>query len=100
MIPMLAEIRIGVARRRRLHLWLPLFLVWILLAALLVLLSPLILIGLAALSVCCLIRRHNPIVLIRIVGSAIVRFGGVLAALTGVHIQIQSPGADVVVRVL
>jgi hypothetical protein len=86
MIPLLATVSVHPDGRRPFRLWLPLFLVWLLLLVLLVLLSPVVLIA-------CLICRVNPF-------KAVAALGGLLAALTGTLVDIQAPGACVLVRVL
>jgi hypothetical protein len=83
-IPMLAEVRISTPDHR-FRLWLPLFLVWLLLLILAVLLSPLILIAL-------LIARLNPFTTV----WALIR---VVAALSGAHVEVKAPDANVLVRV-
>jgi hypothetical protein len=85
-IPFFAVVRIEPRRGRRIRLWLPLFLVWLLLVVLGLLLSPLILIG-------CLIARLNPF-------GVIWSLVGVFVALSGVNIEITSPDANVLVRVV
>ena len=53
MIPLVAIVQVHPSHGRRIRLWLPLFLVWLLLVVLGLVLSPLILIA-------CLIARLNP----------------------------------------
>lgn len=86
MIPLLAVVQIHPRHGRRIRLWLPLFLVWMLLVVLAILLSPLILVA-------CLIARLNPFL---VIGGLV----GVFVALAGVHIEVRSPDADVLVRVI
>jgi hypothetical protein len=86
MIPLLATVSIQPDGRRPFRLWLPLFLVWLLLLMLLLLLSPIVLIA-------CLVCQVNPF-------KAVAALGGVLCSLTGTHVQIEAPGACVLVRVL
>lgn len=86
MIPVFAIVKFEPRHGRRIRLWLPLFLVWLLLVVLGLLLSPLILIG-------CLIARLNPFAVI----WSLVR---VFVALAGVNIEITSPDANVLVRVV
>lgn len=86
MIPVFAIVHVEPRRGRRIRLWLPLFLVWLLLAVLGLLLSPLILIG-------CLIARLNPF-------ATLWNLIGVFVALAGVNIEITSPDAAVLVRVI
>jgi hypothetical protein len=85
-IPVFAIVHVEPRRGRRIRLWLPLFLVWLLLAVLGLLLSPLILIG-------CLIARLNPF-------ATLWNLIGVFVALAGVNIEITSPDAAVLVRVI
>jgi hypothetical protein len=86
MIPVFAIVHIEPRHGRRIRLWLPLFLVWLLLVVLGLLLSPLILIA-------CLIARLNPL-------ATIWNLIGVFVALAGVNIEITSPDATVLVRVV
>jgi hypothetical protein len=86
MIPLIAVVQIEPRGGRRIRLWLPLFLVWLLLVVLGVLLSPLILIG-------CLIVRLNPF---QVIWSLI----RVFVAMAGTHIEVQAPEATVLVRVI
>lgn len=68
-----------------LRLWLPLFLVWLLVAPFFVLLLPLILLGLA-------LARLNPF-------RALAALFGLLAGLTGTQVEVDSPGAVINIRV-
>jgi hypothetical protein len=86
MIPLIAIVQIEPRNGRRIRLWLPLFLVWLLLVVLGLLLSPLILIA-------CLIARLNPF-------RAIWRLVSVFVAMAGTHIEVQSPDANILVRVI
>jgi hypothetical protein len=86
MIPLVAIVRIEPPHGRRIRLWLPLFLVWLLLVVLGLVLSPLILIA-------CLIARMNPF-------TAIWRLVGVFVAMAGTDIEVESPEATIVVRVI
>ncbi|HZC16048.1 MAG TPA: hypothetical protein VE309_04745 [Caulobacteraceae bacterium] len=86
MIPVFAIVHVEPRHGRRIRLWLPLFLVWLLLAVLGLPLSPLIAIG-------CLIARLNPF---RVICNLV----SVFAALAGVNIEITSPDATVLVRVV
>ena len=86
MIPLIAVVHIEPRNGRRIRLWLPLFLVWLLLVILGLLLSPLILIG-------CLIARLNPFL-------TIWSLGRVFVAMAGTHIEVQSPDAVILVRVI
>jgi uncharacterized membrane protein YccC len=84
MIPMIAVIRVRHSEGA-FSLWAPLFLIWPLLALLILCLSPLIVLA-------CLIARQNP----WRAGTAAV---AVICALSGVHVQVESPGAEVLVRI-
>jgi hypothetical protein len=86
MIPLLAIVQIEPRNGHRIRLWLPLFLVWLLLVVLGLVLSPLILIA-------CLIARLNPF---QVIWSLI----RVFVAMAGTHIEVQSPDANVLVRVI
>ena len=86
MIPLVAHVVVHPDRGRPIRLWLPLFLVWLLLAVLGVLLSPLIIIA-------CLIARMNPF-------TTVWRLCRVFAALAGTVIEVQAPDAMVLVRVI
>jgi len=86
MIPLIAVVQIEPRHGRRIRLWLPLFLVWLLLVILGLLLSPLILIA-------CLIVRLNPL---RVIWSLI----SVFVAMAGTHIEVQAPDAVILVRVI
>ena len=68
-----------------LRLWLPLFLLWILVAPFALLLSPLLLIGMAYL-------RLNPF-------RASAALFGLLCAFAGTRIEVESPGASVNIRI-
>ena len=86
MIPIFAQVEVRPENHRPIRLWLPLFLVWLLLIVLGVLLSPLIVIA-------CLIVRMNPFTTV----WALIR---VFGALAGTHIEVQAPDAVVLVRVV
>jgi hypothetical protein len=86
MIPLFATVQIETPGARRIRLWLPLFLVWLLLVVLGLILSPLILIA-------CLICGMNPF-------RAIWRLVAVFVAMAGTHIEIRSPEALILVRVI
>jgi hypothetical protein len=85
-IPLMAQVVVVHDHGRPIRLWLPLFLVWLLLAVLAVLLSPLIIVA-------CLIARMNPF-------TTVWRLCSVFAALAGTHIEVQAPDAMVLVRVI
>jgi hypothetical protein len=86
MIPLMAQVVVAPGHGRPIRLWLPLFLVWLLLVVLGVLLSPLIIVA-------CLIARMNPF-------TTVWRLCRVFAALAGTHIEVRSPEAVVLVRVI
>ena len=90
MIPLFATLRIrhqkpGELRRRGFRLWLPLFLIWLLLA-------PLILIMLPVFFVVCLVSRINPF-------RAIAAIWCFLSALSGTHIEIDTAKDTVLVHI-
>ena len=86
MIPLIAIVHVEPRRGPRIRLWLPLFLVWLLLVILGLLLSPLILIA-------CLIARLNPF-------TAIWSLIGVFVAMAGTDIEVVAPEATIIVRVI
>ena len=86
MIPLLAQVVVEPEHGRPIRLWLPLFLVWLLLAVLGVMLSPLIVVA-------CVIARMNPF-------TTVWRLCRVFAALAGTDIEVQAPDAVVLVRVI
>ena len=85
MIPMLATVNIS-HPRGRIRLWAPLFLLWLLLLPLAILALPLI-------AVAGLVTGFNPI-------RFLIGVGGVLSASVGTCIDVQAPGAQVLVRIL
>jgi hypothetical protein len=86
MIPLVAIVQVHPSHGRRIRLWLPLFLVWLLLVVLGLVLSPLILIA-------CLIARLNPF-------AAIWGLIGVFVAMAGTDIEVEAPEATIIVRVI
>jgi hypothetical protein len=80
MIPLVAVIRVD-----RLRLWIPLFLVWLLLLPFLLLLLPLAIVA-------CLVVRINPF-------RALAFFWQVFAGLRGTNIEVNDGNAAVVVRI-
>jgi hypothetical protein len=86
MIPLMAQVVVEHEHGRPIRLWLPLFLVWLLVVILGVLLSPLIIVA-------CLMVRMNPF-------TTAWRLCRVFGALAGTHIEVQSPEAVVLVRVI
>ena len=86
MTPNIAIVHVSNPHWRGIHLWLPLFLLWIPL----VLLSPLIfLVVLAA----CLAGRVNP-------WRAIAAFWAISCSLPGTHVHVSAHGNQVMVRIL
>jgi hypothetical protein len=86
MTPNIAIVRISNPHWRGLNLWLPLFLLWIPL----VLLSPLFLLVLLAVS----IAGRIPI------GRMIAAFWAVISSLSGTHVRVTAQGNHVSVRLL
>lgn len=86
MTPNIAIVQVQNPYRRGIHLWLPLFLLWIPI----ILLSPLIL--LAVIGVC-LAARINP-------WDAIASFWGILCNLRGTEVRVAAEGNKVLVRIL
>lgn len=87
MIPMVVSIDIRHFDQgpRRLHLWLPLFLVWLLLAPFLLVLSPFLLLV-------PLVLGQNPF-------AVFAALYGLLSALTGTRVEVDSPDAFVFIRI-
>jgi hypothetical protein len=85
-IPLIAIVQVQVPHGRRIRLWLPLFLVWLLLVVLGLVLAPLILIA-------CLIARLNPF-------TAIWSLIRVFVVMAGTNIEVEAPEATVIVRVI
>ena len=84
MIPLFATVHIrhadGVIR-----LWAPIFLLWILMIPIAILLAiPLLII--------CLLGRVSPI-------AGVAAIGGLICGLTGTQVEVDSPGATVLVRI-
>ncbi len=99
MIPLVAIIRISKQRKdpwisqhrepevpEKLRLWIPLFLVWLLLLPLVLVLLPLAMLAL-------LVVRISPF-------RAFAAFWQTLSGLTGTHIEVNAPEACVYVRIL
>jgi hypothetical protein len=90
MLPMLAIVdvrsRSEGERPFRIHLWLPLFLVWLLLLPFALLLSPFLLLAV-------LLLGRNPITVL----AALV---GLLNGFSGILVEVSSPDAFVFIRVL
>lgn len=86
MIPTVAIVRIQTPHWHTPQLWLPLFLLWILVLPL----SPLILLVLLGLSIA---GRVNP-------WRALSAFWGILCSLSGTHVRVCADGNKVQVRIL
>ena len=67
--------------RRRLHLWIPLLLVWVLLLPFVVLLAPLV-------FVACLVAKVDPF-------RGISVYWGVFNSLRGLRVEVDDPGARI-----
>lgn len=85
MIPFFAIVRIASRSGRNFRIWLPLFLIWLLLA-------PLVLVLLPFLFIYCLCIRINPF---RAIGSV----WGVLNGLRGTHIEVTTSRDAFLVRI-
>jgi hypothetical protein len=89
MIPLFAVVRISTrkypSRGNGLRLWIPLFLIWLLLLPLVLVLSPLAILAL-------LVLRVHPF-------RAFAVFWQTLTGLTGTHIEVSAPDALVYVRI-
>ena len=86
MIPVWATVRVRSPGMRPLRLWLPLFLVWILL-------SPLIVLAVLVVVLAGPVFRVNPFALL----AGVYRL---LSGLAGTLVEIEAPDASVLVRVL
>ena len=86
MTPNLAVVCIDSPHRRGIHLWLPLFLLWIPV----ILLSPLILI---VVLVLCLVGQVNP-------WRAIATFWNIACSLPGTDVRVLAEGNRILVRIL
>lgn len=86
MIPTLALVHVEEPGGRSLHLWLPLFLLWIVL----LILSPLLLL---VVLVYCLVGQVSP-------WRAIVTLGSVVWSLGGTDVRVTAEGRRVTVRIL
>ncbi len=86
MIPLLVVARIGRAGRRGLPIWIPLFLIWLLLAPLALLLLPLFVIG-------CRVLRVRPFLALSVGWQ-------LLCGLRRTHIEVATPAASVALRFL
>jgi hypothetical protein len=86
MIPLFAVIGFRTSRRQTFRLWLPLFLVWLLLLPLVLVLFPFFLVG-------CLILDMNAF-------SAIAAGWKVVAGLRGTHVEINDPRNYILLRLV
>ncbi len=84
MIPLVAEVRVR-SPKVSFRLWAPLFLIWLLLLPLVLVLAPFALLAMAVLG------RNS----VRVSTSAI----AILHALSGVLVEVESPAAQVLVRI-
>jgi uncharacterized membrane protein len=85
MIPLFSTIRIRNKQGRAFQLWVPLFLLWLLLLPCVVLLSPLI-------FLVCLAGQVNLLRAVSVVWQ-------ILAGLTNTHIEVDDPNNSVMIRV-
>ena len=85
MIPMIAQIHVRHAHGR-LRLWIPLFLVWLLLL-------PFALVALPVAAIALRLRGIDP-------WRAVAVLGSLACALTGTLVEVDSPEATVLVRIL
>jgi hypothetical protein len=86
MIPLFAMIGFRTARRRTFRLWLPLFLVWLLLLPLVLVLFPFFLVG-------CLILDLNAF-------KAIVAGWKLMAGMRGMHVEVNDPKNYILLRLV
>jgi hypothetical protein len=86
MIPMFAVIRFARNSSKRPHIWIPLFLIWLLLAPLVIVLLPLAFIA-------CLIMRINPF-------RACAVIWGCLSATRGMHIEVDTRRASFLIHIV
>ena len=85
MIPMVLAVRVHAYPDKTVRVWIPLFLIWLLLAPLVIVLAPIAMI--VALVLGYDVWRGT---------AAIV---GVFTALSGFHVEVQAPGALVLVHI-
>jgi hypothetical protein len=85
MIPLFLTVRVASADRQPITIWLPLFLIWIILA-------PVLLLGLMIVFVVAALAETNPF---RAVGGLVAVFCG----LSGTHVEVNAPDARVLVRI-
>jgi len=86
MIPLFAVVRIAKRSGRNIRLWLPLFLIWLLLAPLVLVLLPFLF------AYCLFCVRVNPF-------RACATFWGVLSSLRGTHIEVKTGRDAILVRI-
>lgn len=85
MIPMLLTVSVRARGARPIRIWLPLVLVWILLAPFLVLIVP-------AVMILGAVAGLNPL-------TALGSFAAVFCALAGTHVEVEAPDASVLVHI-
>lgn len=85
MIPLFADLRIE-TQHRRLRLFLPLFLIWLILL-------PLVLVLLPFAAIACVILRINPF-------SAIGTLFSVLTAIPGTQLGVERPGSSIFIHIV
>lgn len=85
MIPMVLAVRVHASPDKTVRVWIPLILVWLLLLPFVLLLAPIAMIV-------ALVLGYN---VWRGAGAII----GVFTALSGVHVEVQAPGACVLVHI-
>ncbi|HWA63276.1 MAG TPA: hypothetical protein VG939_18005 [Caulobacteraceae bacterium] len=85
MIPLFLTVRVRAAGARDVNVWLPLFLIWILLAPLLILVIPVVFVAAA-------IFETNPF-------AAVAGVIAVFCALSGTHVEVSAPDAEVLVDI-
>jgi hypothetical protein len=85
MIPLAMTLRVQTDRGHRVRLWLPLFLLWLLVLPLLILLLPFYL-------VFCAVAGLNPL-------RWVAAFWGLLSATAGTHIEVDTPHSCVFMHI-
>ncbi|MGA0599967.1 hypothetical protein ACO2Q3_04600 [Caulobacter sp. KR2-114] len=85
MIPLFLSVSVRTVHQRPIRIWLPLVLIWILLAPLLVLIVP-------AVMILGAIAGMNPF-------AAVGSFFAVFCALSGTHVEVEAPDASVFLHI-
>ena len=85
MIPLTATLRIDAAQNRGICLWIPLFLVWLLLAPLALLLSPLF-------CAACLLSRIS-------LGNTLSAFWTTLCGLKGANLELETQNTAILIQI-